>query len=170
MWDLFDSDDPDQDATAELERTAAADYPVLEEILHVRPPLPHSTRVASKQGGFLNDLINPGNPDLQRRMENSPSYSWCRFRSPYNSHCMYPKAPDPEGTKQAGYEVWFLEDRGFCPRLAWKLQEECKISEPGPNSGVPESLIECVKNWADGGQRGGIPGPYRDIPSTYGAS
>jgi GNAT superfamily N-acetyltransferase len=169
VWDLFDSENPEDDATAAVERTASADYPVLEEILHVRPPLPHAVKIGRKEnptqiqaeGGWIHDYMHPLEGGAMQRIMNQPAYNWCRFRTE-RSHCMLPEVPDTENAKIAGYEVWFVKDRGFCPRVTWDAQEQCHVGEPGPNSGHPNALIECTKDWKDGGQRGGTPGVYVD--------
>lgn len=178
MWENF-GDDESEDLEASI---ASRDYPVLSEILVERPPLPHAYPVTasrrteesvtpveilrsqaverdiSAEAGIWTDLakaiIDP--PPLTY---NAPSFDWCRFRK--DQRCMFPQHLNQEATKIAGYEVWHVEDRGFCPRDKWKEQEVCPISEPGPNSGSPKALIECTSNWEDGGQRDGVPGPFR---------
>lgn len=77
----------------------------------------------------------------------------CRFRR--DTRCYFPKELDQEHTKVAGYTVWRVVDRGPCPRIKWDAQRECRVSEPGPNSKHPDALIECTRNWEDGGQRDG---------------
>ena len=99
------------------------------------------------------------NPDPAELTYNTPSFDWCRFRK--DQRCMFPHALDTDNTAIAGYEVWRVADRGFCPRDKWKHQEECAVAEPGPNSNNPRALIECTKNWEEGGQLDGVPGPFR---------
>ena len=111
------------------------------------------------QGGLLHDFLFPKSDSAIAGVWDAPSYDSCRFRR--NSHCYFPKELDQAHTQQAGYEVWFVIDRGTCPRLGWKSQEKCPVYEPGPNTNRPDALIECTKNWDEGGQRDGMPGPVR---------
>jgi 8-oxo-dGTP pyrophosphatase MutT (NUDIX family)/GNAT superfamily N-acetyltransferase len=181
VWDTY-AEDEDDDVTATIERRVASDdYPVLADILVERPPLPHSTKVASKTeahdtpnivmdqtlarsasaevtAGFWGDVFD-AIVDPPPLTYNAPSHDWCRFR--LNQRCMLPNELDMAASAQAGYEVWRVVERGFCPRDKWSDQERCPVSEPGPNSGHPKALIECTANWEDGGQRDGVPGPFR---------
>lgn len=164
MWDAV-GDTPDEDMAV---HAAAVDYPELEEILSIRPPLPHSTRVASRQvddslsveGGWFRPT-----PEEIARAYDAPSYDACRFRR--DSHCYFPKELNEAATKEAGYEVWWVFDRGTCPRIKWEHQKQCKLYEPGPNTNDPNALIECTRNWNEGGQRDGVPGPYQEINPHY---
>lgn len=85
----------------------------------------------------------------------------CRFRR--DSHCYYPSALHEEATRVAGYPVYFVVDRGYCPKQKWDAQEACPISEPGPKSRESNAGIECTRNWSEGGQRDGRPIPM--LPS-----
>lgn len=74
----------------------------------------------------------------------------CRFRR--DSRCYHPKDLDPVGTAEAGYAVWQIVDRGWCPRTAWEEQEDCPVGQPGPN--VPGiGQVEVTRPWNQGGQR-----------------
>jgi len=81
----------------------------------------------------------------------------CRFRR--DTQCYYPHLLDEEHSRIAGYAVWFVDERGACWRRTWDKQRACPVSEPGPNSRQPDALIECTRNWDDGGQRDGKPRP-----------
>lgn len=82
---------------------------------------------------------------------NNYSFDWCRFRK--QSRCFYPKELDPQGTQQAGYAVWKVEDRGYCPRESWDNQKACPVGEPGPHSGDPRAKPDATVSWEEGGQR-----------------
>lgn len=191
LWDAV-GDTPADDLSV---HQAAVDYPILEEILTVRPPLPHSTRVASRSSVEQDDSFDPTSTYLDADASSSvvedqinsslsveggwfrptqeeidasydaPSYDACRFRR--DSHCYFPKELNEEATKEAGYEVWWVFDRGTCPRIKWEHQKQCKLYEPGPNTDDPDSLIECTRNWDEGGQRDGVAGPYQEINRRY---
>lgn len=92
---------------------------------------------------------NKWNPNGNRTID------WCRFRR--NERCFYPKELNHEATVREGYSVWVPHDRGRCHRVTHKLQEECGMAEPGPNSGDPRALIDATVPYEQGGQRGGIP-------------
>lgn len=136
---------------------ASDDYPELAEILVERPPLEHAQRVASLGGlpvyeaGLGDWLDKHVKDDNKYKPGNNYSVDWCRFRK--NEHCFFPRKLDEKGTKEAGYDVWVPEDRGYCPREAWKMQKACPVSEPGPHSREKEVLPDATKSWEDGGQR-----------------
>lgn len=169
-----DDEESDLEATVRARTIASADYPMLSEILVDRPPLEHSRKVASRSvvpvtieqknaglfGDIMNGLIDPpvNDPNV---MYNSQSFDWCRFRR--NSRCYYPKTVDASATRQAGYPVWNVEDRGHCRRDHWDEQETCPVGEPGPNSKHPDAQIEVTKSWRDGGQRNGRMAPMMAI-------
>lgn len=181
LWETL-GNGPEED---DLVHEAALDYPVLAEILTERPPLPASTRVAIRRTAstdsdpsisgnmsalvedqlddslsveakgwlkMVKDVAFPGEVDPDD-WKHSPSFDYCRFRR--DTRCYFPKELDQEHTKVAGYTVWRVVDRGPCPRIKWDAQRECRVSEPGPNSKHPDALIECTRNWEDGGQRDG---------------
>lgn len=180
LWDTF-GERPEDDLVHE----AAKDYPMLSEILTERPPLPHATRVAIRTAssgnepsiadnasslvedqldsslhveskGWLKMVKDFAFPEVNpEAWKSSPSFDWCRFRR--DTHCYFPKELDQEHTQLAGYAVFRVADRGACPRAKWKDQMECRVSEPGPNSKHPDAMIECTRNWEDGGQRDGHP-------------
>lgn len=181
LWDVFGEDEED-----DLEASVASkDYPVLAEILIERPPLPHSTPVTASLSGGLGESVTPVEILRSQAVERditaeagffgdmfdaligdppptdgrAPSFDWCRFRR--DQVCYFPTHLNQEATRIAGYEVWVVKDRGICHRYKWKDQENCPVSEPGPNSRHPHALIECTRNWEDGGQRDGTPGPFR---------
>lgn len=89
------------------------------------------------------------------------SFDACRYRR--DSHCYYPETLDAAHTEQAGYPVWFLKDRGHCPRNKWDgpdpahSQLACPIYDPGLNSKDPQALNSCNRDWDDGGQQDGLP-------------
>lgn len=95
--------------------------------------------------GLLGDLFDHiGNPPGHNK-----SYDWCRFRR--DSRCYHPKDLDSVGTAEAGYAVWQIVDRGWCPRTAWEEQEKCPVGQPGPN--VPNiGQVEVTRPWNEGGQ------------------
>jgi len=159
---------------------ASEDYPELSEVLYERPPLerdPEFWRYASStsrevvassrevpvqvRGSILDRAFEWGaeklNDASDRRgypdVHNLPTegHDWCRFRR--DSRCYYPRHLDVAATEQAGYQVWFPEDRGWCPRHSHKRQEDCPVSLPGPYSGDPDAMIDATRSWADGGQR-----------------
>lgn len=109
---------------------------------------------------FLVDKILTGLPESDDP-QNQWSHDWCRFRR--DSHCFYPKTLNAEATEEAGYAVWEPEDRGYCPRAKKQAQKDCDISQPGPNSGDPNALIDATVSWDRGGQRGGLPGIYASV-------
>lgn len=105
------------------------------------------------RGGWLFDKITQPVYDYAKdRFGTEPSFDWCRFR--HDSHCFFPKDLDVQATEQAGYDVWIPIDRGYCPRIKWKQQQECPIGEPGPNSHEPGAGLETWQSYGDGGQRG----------------
>lgn len=73
-------------------------------------------------------------------------------------NCFFPQSLNVEATQVAGYPVWFVADRGFCPRQKWEAQQACPVGEPGPNAHGGGG-IECTRNWNEGGQRDGRPMP-----------
>lgn len=111
------------------------------------------------QGGLLHDFLFPTSDSAIKNVWSAPSYDACRFRR--DSHCYFPRELDEEHTQEAGYEVWFVVDRGTCPRIGWKSQKQCPVYEPGPNTRQEGAYIECTRNWDEGGQRNGVPGPIR---------
>lgn len=105
------------------------------------------------RGGWLFDkLTQPVYDYAKDRFGTEPSFDWCRFR--HDSHCYFPKDLDVQATEQAGYDVWIPIDRGYCPRIKWKQQEQCPIGEPGPNTHHPDAGLETWQSYEDGGQRG----------------
>jgi 8-oxo-dGTP pyrophosphatase MutT (NUDIX family)/mRNA-degrading endonuclease RelE of RelBE toxin-antitoxin system/2'-5' RNA ligase len=111
--------------------------------------------------GFWNIMDKATDALLPDKYNDPPGYeyapnNWCRFRNDHH-RCMFPKTLNIEATKEAGYNVWNPEDRGYCPRNTFDAQQKCPISQPGENSGDPNALINAFTPWEQGGQRGGIP-------------
>lgn len=80
------------------------------------------------------------------------SKSWCRFRR--KGECYFPKEFDEQGSEEAGYAVWIPFNRGECPWKTWEAQKkDCKVSEPGPNSGERVTYPDATVSWSQGGQR-----------------
>lgn len=159
--------------------TATDDYPELDDILWTNPdhiasvPVRINNVSLAKQAGQLEDVVNDPNqpwwwrkvvgPAVQRVNDNldpafrgsdlmtGPSPDWCRFRR--ESHCYFPKVFDEKGSAEAGYSVWFPEDRGLCQRWDHAAQKGCEVSEPGPNSGEKMWAPDATYAWANGGQR-----------------
>ena len=94
-----------------------------------------------KQRGYTWNYRNIPSPD-----------SWCRFKSS-ESHCMYPKKLDEQGTAEAGYPVWIPFDRGTCWRITDEQQQACHMAEPGPNTGRHDARPDATIPWSQGGQR-----------------
>lgn len=103
--------------------------------------------------GFLDFIA--GRPPSGQEEGRNWSYDWCRFRR--SSHCYYPKTLNDKASAEAGYAVWNPYDRGMCPRIKWKDQQECPApSEPGPN--VSGGFTDATVAWDAGGQHDGYPG------------
>lgn len=80
------------------------------------------------------------------------SKSWCRFRR--KGECYFPKEFDEQGSEEAGYAVWIPFNRGECPWKTWPAQKkDCKVSEPGPDSGERVTYPDATVSWSQGGQR-----------------
>jgi 8-oxo-dGTP pyrophosphatase MutT (NUDIX family)/2'-5' RNA ligase/mRNA-degrading endonuclease RelE of RelBE toxin-antitoxin system len=80
------------------------------------------------------------------------SKSWCRFRR--KGECYFPKEFDEQGSAEAGYAVWIPFNRGECPWKTWPAQKkDCKVSEPGPDSGERVTYPDATVSWSQGGQR-----------------
>lgn len=78
--------------------------------------------------------------------------SWCRFRR--KGECYFPKEFDEQGSAEAGYAVWIPFNRGECPWKSWDAQKhDCKVSEPGPESGERTRYPDATVSWSAGGQR-----------------
>jgi 8-oxo-dGTP pyrophosphatase MutT (NUDIX family) len=114
-------------------------------------------KVVGPMADRFNDALPPNrkvltDDDLRRNI--SDHKDWCRFRD--RGNCMFPKEFDEQGSKEAGYPVWIPFDRGACPWESFQNQKfECKVSEPGPDSGERTVYPEATRSWSQGGQRMG---------------
>lgn len=136
----------------------AADPAVVEGM----PPVTSPVGIRRQAEGFMDWMSDrvidmAENRGITPDYFTGPSHDWCRFRR--DSHCFYPSRLHEEATRVAGYPVWRVFDRGFCPKQKWDDQRACPISEPGPNSREQRQGIECTRNWEEGGQRDGMPMP-----------
>jgi hypothetical protein len=135
----------------------AADPAVVEGM----PPVTSPVGIRRQAEGFMDWMSDrvldaAENRGITPDVFTGPSHDWCRFRA--NSHCHFPSSLNVEATQVAGYPVWFVADRGFCPRQKWEAQQACPVGEPGPNAHGGGG-IECTRNWNEGGQRDGRPMP-----------